>query len=313
MKTVTFICYLLFCAGCFFVSGFSPSAVAADLKRLTSGDLSLPGRVRAAKGKKPALPAALKRAAAAYDAERREGAFARMCFFTAVAFAVLPAVAWLFGFGFLFPVIWAGCLAVPVILSQLSAAAHGRKLADELETALSVISSSYIRCGNLCEAVRANLPGLRRPVSDIFRSFLVNATMLSSDIVLCIRELQQSADNPLFREWCEILVACADDFDNASSLLPVVDRMTEQRLVNSELETMISGCRREYFGMVIITLINIPLLYFINRDWFSALVGTFAGRASLVFAGCAVVVTAVIMMRLTRPIDASRLRGKNAK
>jgi len=310
MKILLFICYVLFTTGVLILSGSGPSSVEEDLKRMTSGEATLRNRVREARGRRRTFGGILLRARAAYDGEHGEGAFVRMCFASIAAAGLLSGGAVCFGAAYLLPVVLSGCAAIPVFLSQRAMISYDRKLAAELETALSVISSAYIRCGNLVEAVKSNLPGLRRPVSDIFKKFVVNSTMLSSNAVLCIRELQRSTPNPLFREWCDVLIACADDFDNSSSLLPVVDRMTEERLVNSELETMTAGCRREYFGMVIITLLNIPLLYVINRDWFHALVGTPAGKAVLAFTGCAVFATFLVMTRLTRPVDASRLRRK---
>ncbi len=313
VRIITAVCYLLFSCGIMLAAGITPSAIEKDIERITAGDSSLAGRVRAAKGKSRAFPAELKTAVDAYDGERSEGAFARLCFASLAAAWACPAFLYAAGILFLYPVFLLACCVFPVFAAQISKTAFDKKLSEELETALSVISSSYMRTGSLTEAVRVNLPGLRRPVYEIFSRFLVSATMLSADTVLCIRELQRSCGNPLFKEWCEMLIACCDDFECSASLLPIVERMTEERLVNSELETMISGCRREYYGMVVIMLLNIPLLYIINRDWFRALVGTAAGQTVLVISGCAVLITAAVMMRLTRPVDVTRLRGKNAK
>ena len=51
--------------------------------------------------------------------------------------------------------------------------------------------------------------------------------------------------------------------------MPVVSKLTDVRLVNNSLKTMLAETRREYWMMVLMVVGNIPLLYCLNRDWYT--------------------------------------------
>ena len=53
-------------------------------------------------------------------------------------------------------------------------------------------------------------------------------------------------------------------------------------------------------GMVVA---NIPLLYVLNRDWYNALMYTALGKAVMAICACAILVTALLMFRYTKPIE----------
>ena len=63
--------------------------------------------------------------------------------------------------------------------------------------------------------------------------------------------------------------------------MPVASKLTDVRLVNNSLKTMLSEARREYWMMVCMVLVNIPLLYCLNKDWYDALMNTVFGKVVL--------------------------------
>jgi hypothetical protein len=93
--------------------------------------------------------------------------------------------------------------------------------------------------------------------------------------------LKDKVDNRIFDEWVDTLIACQDDRTLKDTLMPVVAKLTDVRLVNSEIKGMLSAARIEYFMMSGMVVANIPLLYVLNRDWYSALMNTIAGKIVL--------------------------------
>ena len=79
--------------------------------------------------------------------------------------------------------------------------------------------------------------------------------------------LKEKVDDEIFREWCDTLIQCQDDRTLKDTLQPVVSKLTDVRIVNSELKTMLSPARNEYWFMVALVVGNIPLLYLLNKDW----------------------------------------------
>ena len=77
--------------------------------------------------------------------------------------------------------------------------------------------------------------------------------------------------------------------------LPTINqKFSDVRVVQSELEAMMQGPRREAITMIFLVIANVPLLYFLNEDWFHTLIFTTPGKIAL--AICA----AIILFSLTR-------------
>ena len=79
--------------------------------------------------------------------------------------------------------------------------------------------------------------------------------------------------------------------------------ITHERLVNSELRTMLAEVRREYYFMVAFVVGNIPLLYCINKEWYNALMNTVFGKLVLGITGIVILVTWLRMNKQTKPIE----------
>lgn len=130
--------------------------------------------------------------------------------------------------------------------------------------------------------------------------------MISSDTKTALRNLKEKVDNDIFAEWCDTLLACQDDRTLKDTLLSIVGKLTDVRIVNNELKTMLSEVQKEYWTMVLLVVGNIPLLYVLNKDWFHSLVFTLPGKAVLALCGTVILVTAVFMIRFTKPIEYKR-------
>jgi hypothetical protein len=177
---------------------------------------------------------------------------------------------------------------------------------EEIETALSIITTSYVRSDNLISAVKENITYLKPPVKGIFESFLIEATVISPDIRMSIHNLKDKVKNSIFEEWCDTLISCQNDRTLKDTLMPVVSKLTDVRLVNNSLKTMLAETRREYWMMVAMVLANIPLLYCINKDWYDALMYTTIGKAVIAVCGIVIIITAIRMNKITKPVEYKR-------
>lgn len=52
------------------------------------------------------------------------------------------------------------------------------------------------------------------------------------------------------------------------TLTPIVAKLSDMRIVNGDLENMVFEPRKEFIVMQILVLGNIPLLYFLNQEWY---------------------------------------------
>ena len=73
--------------------------------------------------------------------------------------------------------------------------------------------------------------------------------------------------------------------------------------VSAELEYMVMEPRKEFITMVVLVVGNIPLLYFLNKDWYHTLMHTVVGQIMLSIAGIIIFVSTAHVIRLTKPIE----------
>ena len=121
-----------------------------------------------------------------------------------------------------------------------------------------------------------------------------------------LRNLKDKIDNDIYAEWCDTLIACQDDRTLKDTLLPIVAKLTDVRIVNNELKTLLGEVKKEYWMMVCLVVCNIPLLYVLNKDWYDALMFTLPGKIVLAVCGVVILITAVLMMKYTRPVEYKR-------
>ena len=142
--------------------------------------------------------------------------------------------------------------------------------------------------------------------SDVAQSFIGDAMMISSDLKTALRNLKEKISDSIYEEWCDTLIACQDDRTLKDTLLPIVAKLTDVRIVNNELKTMLDAVRNEYLTMVLLVVGNIPLIYALNKDWFNSLMFSTPGKIVLAVCGMTILITAMFMMKFTKPIEYRR-------
>ncbi|HBR32399.1 MAG TPA: hypothetical protein DD733_09980 [Clostridiales bacterium] len=232
--------------------------------------------------------------------------FAAICA-TSLALLIVGAMfAMLINNIFLIPIMATALALLPFVYAKSTIYYYDKHIEEEIETALSIITTSYIRSDDIVSAVKENLTYLKPPVNGIFRSFVGEATAIDSNIKKSLHRLKDKIDNAIFKEWVDTIIACQDDRTLKDTLLPVVTKLTDVRIVNNELKTMLTEPRKEYFMMVAMVVGNIPLLYLLNKDWYNTLMFSIPGKFILAVCGVTILVTALLMAKYTKPIEFKR-------
>lgn len=236
----------------------------------------------------------------------RGGRFSLVCAASLVLFCAGGSLAILFGNFFLAPVMAAGFMFLPFWYVKLTANHYKRDIAAELETALSVITTAYLRTEDIMTAVEENIAYLNPPVSKVFRDFMMQVRLVNPDVEAALRSMKTRIDNDVFKEWCDALCDCQHDRSLKTTLTPIVAKLSDMRNVNAELEYMIAEPRKEFLVMVIFVVGNIPLIYLLNKDWYHVLMYTLLGQAILAITAAVIFISAGFVVKLTRPIEYRR-------
>ena len=98
----------------------------------------------------------------------REELFPLLCTASLLLFAAGAAIAVMIGNVFLVPVLACGFLFLPFWYIRLTASHFKKDVSSELETALSIITTAYLRSEDILTSVEENLEYLNPPVKTVF-------------------------------------------------------------------------------------------------------------------------------------------------
>lgn len=309
MTTIQLLACAGMIAGFFILLRLSPMEFTEGVfQRLTSRPKSIRDEVNEAtrRKKKSFLRREIAEAQNILKMTGREARFPAVCAMSLLLFVSGAAVAVMLGNFFLVPVLAVGMMFVPFWFIRLTASHYKKNIAAELETALSIITTAYLRNEDIQTAVQENLDYLNPPVRSVFADFLARIKLVSPDVDAALRDMAGKIDNAVFREWVAALLACRHDRGLKTTLTPIVAKLSDMRVVNGELENMVFEPRKEFIIMQVLVVGNIPLMYFLNRAWFDILMHTPMGQIILAACAAVIFVSTAFVIKLTQPIEYRR-------
>ena len=233
----------------------------------------------------------------------REELFPLLCTASLLLFAAGAAIAVMIGNVFLVPVLACGFLFLPFWYIRLTASHFKKDVSSELETALSIITTAYLRSEDILTSVEENLEYLNPPVKTVFADFVSRIRLIDPDLEAALEELKGKIENDVFMEWVGALKSCLYDRSLKTTLTPIVAKLSDMRIVNAELEYLVFEPRKEFITMVVLAVGNIPLLYFLNQSWYDTLMHTIPGQIMLAVTGAIIFVSTACVIKLTKPIE----------
>lgn len=207
---------------------------------------------------------------------------------------------------FLIPVLAIGLALLPWLYILYSATKFKNQLNEEMETALSMITTSYLRSDNIITAVRENIDHINFPVKEVFEGFLFQSDMISSDITQLLENVKGSLDNTIFQDWVDQIILCQDDRNLKSTLQAIVGRLSEVRDVTGELENLMYEPMKEFISMAALALLNIPLIRLMNTEWYTTIMYTPIGQIIIAGTFIALFISLIAAVRKTRPVEYRR-------
>lgn len=299
---------LLMSGGIVVLLGITPEVMTQDIMSLLSRQRSLKYLVAKAQGKvrRSRLQKAVMNVRNALTATHSENKFSLLISVSLIGICAGFLLAALLQNLLLIPVFSGICVVLPYAYVNMLLANYNRRISEELETALSIITTNYVSNDDIIYAVEQSIDYINPPVQQAFRKFLTQTKLINSNVKLAIEQLKGEINNEVFHEWCDSLIECQDNVTLKKTLQPITARLSDIRIVNAELRNMLMSPRREHIMMVFILLANYPILYFINADWFSVLFDTIFGQVVNCIVAVVVIVTVILAYKYTQPIQYKR-------
>lgn len=204
---------------------------------------------------------------------------------------------------FLIPVLALGLGLMPFWYVLFKYISFRKRINEELETALSTITTSYIRSDNIVGAISENIEYIDKPIKNTFEYFLNQTRLITSNTKLAIENMKGKINNDIFKEWCDVLIACQDNRNLKHTLVPVVSKLSDTRVVSAQLDTILYEPIKEFISMIILLLANIPIVRILNKEWYEILIKTSPGKFVLTLIVLSVFISINAVVRLSRPIE----------
>lgn len=310
MNSLIKIAFILMAAGLMILLDISPVEIFNHLKsyRPKKSRMSIRQRVLNATRKKKSrgIKRLLGETKEILIMTGRENSFYFITTLSLVLSVVGMAFASLMSNRLLMPILGVGFSLMPFWYLKLISTKWKNELNRELETVLSVVTTSYMRCDSIITAIEENIDYINPPVYNIFNAFLADTKLINSNINMALEKLREKIDSDVFREWVDAIMDCQEDKNLKSTLTPIVSKLSDMRIVSSELDNMLYEPIKEFMMMTALLLGNIPLIYVLNRDWYNTLMHTPVGKVILAICTGVLFVSISGVVTLSKPVEYRR-------
>jgi len=313
MNILFIAAFAALCAGVFLLLGIDPVAFVDEMKNVlqnlnSNRKLTMKQKIeRSMKRKEPrGIRKILIEARAILVMTHRTDRLPVYTLTSVVLFIIGMIAGPLTGNYFLMPVLAVGMSLFPWLYIIASATKFKRQLNDELETALSMITTSYLRTDNFLVSVRENIGYLNYPVKEVFEKLSVQSSLISSDLAALLEEMKNNFDNAVFKDWVDQVILCQNNRTLKSTLQPIVGRLSNVREVTGDMDNLMYAPLKEYIQMAAITVMIFPLTYFMSHEWFYTLMFTTTGQIIVAATILVIIVSLIAVVRSTRPVEYKR-------
>ena len=118
-------------------------------------------------------------------------------------------------------------MILPYAYVNILLANYNRRISEELETALSIITTNYVSNDDIIFAVEQSIDYINPPVQQAFRKFLTQTKLINSNVKLAIEQLKSEINNEVFHEWCDSLIECQDNVTLKKTLQPITAQLSD--------------------------------------------------------------------------------------
>ena len=192
------------------------------------------------------------------------------------------------------------CIILPHAFLLIKGNKDRRALAENLESAMRIITHEYISTLDIQKAVENTVDIIDHDKP--FREFLVDCKLVSANMERNLRRLETKENNRFFSRWIDQLILVQSDRAQIVNLMPILDDMNDAKTAQRQNDTKVAGAWRDYFTLLFIILLSPLLIRFIQYEWYSYLITTFIGRALIIAMLACLVWATGRALKINKPI-----------
>ena len=205
---------------------------------------------------------------------------------------------------FILPVITIMLGLIPFYYVKVQAMIYREEVKKELETALSNITSSYMRLNtSFLEAVKENVDNIKNPLKATFQKYIITCEHINSNNRENLEQLKRAVNDDTYREWVDGVIASEEDYNLKATLSNITNKFSDMRIINNELSTKMFEPLRDYIYMVILVIISVPLFYLFNRDAVIDYLNLPLGKIEMTIIFVVIIIVSSKVARELRPAE----------
>lgn len=205
---------------------------------------------------------------------------------------------------FILPIITILLALIPFYYIKIQSAIYKQEIRKELESALSSITSSYMKYNTtIIEAVKDNIDSINNPLKNIFNRFIFTIEHINPNIKDNLIELKKAINHQTFQEWVDGIIASEEDYNLKATLPNITNKFTDMRIINNELTTKLYAPLKDYIYMVILNIVCIPLLYLFNKEAVRDYLNLPLGKIEIAIIMLIIIYTTIKVLNETRPTE----------
>ena len=168
---------------------------------------------------------------------------------------------------FILPVITVMLGLIPFYFIKIQNMIYKEEVKKELETALSNITSSYMRYNTtFLDAVKENVDNIKNPLKATFQKYIITCEHINSNNKENLEQLKKAVNDDTYREWIDGVIASEEDYNLKATLPNITNKFSDMRIINNELSTKMFEPLKDYVYMVILVIISVPLFFIFNKE-----------------------------------------------
>lgn len=203
---------------------------------------------------------------------------------------------------YLIPVLAIGCFLAPFWIMEDRITIYKEELGGHIQTALSIITTSYLRTENIILSVKENIEFIDDSLKPYFKEFLVD-TNVNPNIETALLKLKNKVDNKFFKEYIDNMIACQSNQMLKSTLPAITRKMADLREINVELNAMFEEPKRNFLTVLVMIFGGYLVVGFVNKEFITNLFHTEIGKICFAIAIGIIIFDVHKVIKLVKPLE----------
>lgn len=205
---------------------------------------------------------------------------------------------------FLSLVLGVGFFTLPFWWVTYSLYVYKMQLNDILYRSLWNITTAYQRSGNINKAIKDNLQYLQSPIKEVFQGYLSDNKYITANTEMALESLKvKIPDDIIFSKWVDNVIRTQRDKKLIPILYSNIGRYQDIKNFNEDNKSEQYEPLISVFAISLLIL-SIPVLfYFLNIEWFNALMFTIQGKIVIAINAVAILLAIRKAIHILKPLE----------